>query len=29
MDLTKIGKEGVGWIYLSQDRDWWWDLENI
>jgi hypothetical protein len=24
MDLSKIGLEGVDWIHLPQDRDWWW-----
>jgi hypothetical protein len=28
MDLKKLGLEDVGWIYLAQDRDWWWALEN-
>jgi hypothetical protein len=23
MDLREIGLEGVDWIQLSQDRDWW------
>jgi hypothetical protein len=23
MDLTEIGFEGVEWIHLAQDRDWW------
>jgi hypothetical protein len=23
MDLSKIGLEGVVWIHLDQDRDWW------
>jgi hypothetical protein len=22
-DLTKIGWEGVDWMHLVQDRDWW------
>jgi hypothetical protein len=29
MDLRDIGLEGVNWIYLAQDRDWWWALVNI
>jgi hypothetical protein len=28
MDLTEIGWEGVEWIHLAQDRDWWWALVN-
>jgi hypothetical protein len=28
MDLRKIGWEGVNWIHLDQDRDWWWALVN-
>jgi hypothetical protein len=24
--LGVIGWEGVGWIYLAQNRDWWWAL---
>jgi hypothetical protein len=23
MDLMEIGLEGVNWIHLAQDRDWW------
>jgi hypothetical protein len=23
MDLKGIGWEGVAWIHLAQDRDWW------
>jgi hypothetical protein len=23
MDLRDIGLEGVGWIHLATDRDWW------
>jgi hypothetical protein len=28
MDLTKIGCEGVDWIYLTQDKDQWRPLVN-
>jgi hypothetical protein len=28
MDLGEIGWEGVEWIHLAQDRDWWWVLVN-
>jgi len=28
MDLREIRKEGVDWIYLTQDRDHWWALVN-
>jgi hypothetical protein len=28
MDLREIGWEGVDWILLAQDRDWWWVLVN-
>jgi hypothetical protein len=24
MDITKVRLEGVNWIYLAQDRAWWW-----
>jgi hypothetical protein len=24
IDLKEIGWEGVDWIYVAQDRDWWW-----
>jgi len=27
-DLRETGREGVGWIHLSQDRDHWWPLVN-
>jgi hypothetical protein len=23
MDLVEIGWEGMDWIHLAQDRDWW------
>jgi hypothetical protein len=23
MDLQEVGCEGMGWIKLTQDRDWW------
>jgi hypothetical protein len=28
MDLTGIDWGRVEWIYLAQDRDWWWALVN-
>jgi hypothetical protein len=28
MDLREIGLEGVDWIHVTQDRDWWWALVN-
>jgi hypothetical protein len=28
MDLKEIKCEGVDWIHLVQDRDWWWALVN-
>jgi hypothetical protein len=28
MDLRKIGREGVDWINLAQDRYQWWLLVN-
>jgi hypothetical protein len=28
MDLREIGFEGVDWIHLAQDRDWWRALMN-
>jgi hypothetical protein len=24
MDHKEIGWEGVDWVHLAQDRDWWW-----
>jgi hypothetical protein len=27
-DLREIGWEGVDWIHLLEDRDWWWTLVN-
>jgi hypothetical protein len=29
MDLREIRWEGVDWIHLAQDRDWWWALVNM
>jgi hypothetical protein len=29
MDLKEIGWDDVAWIYLAQDRDWWWVLVNM
>jgi hypothetical protein len=29
MDLRKIGWEGMAWIQLDQDREWWWALVNV
>jgi hypothetical protein len=29
MDLRETGLEGVDWIHLAQDIDWWWDLVNM
>jgi hypothetical protein len=26
MDLQEIGREGVDWIHLAQNRDHWWAL---
>jgi hypothetical protein len=23
MDLREIGRGGVAWVHLAQDRDWW------
>jgi hypothetical protein len=28
MDLREIGWEGVDWMHVAQDRDWWWALVN-
>jgi len=28
-DLRKIGRWGVGWIYLAKDRDKWQDVVNV
>jgi hypothetical protein len=28
-DFREIGREGVEWIYLVQDRDWWWAVVNM
>jgi hypothetical protein len=29
MDLREIGREGVDWIHLAQDRDQWWAVVNM
>jgi hypothetical protein len=29
MDVREIGLEGVFWINLALDRDWWWVLVNM
>jgi hypothetical protein len=29
MDLREIGCGGINWIYLAQDRGWWWAFVNI
>jgi len=29
MDLREVCWEGVDWIHLVQDRDWWWALVNV
>jgi hypothetical protein len=29
MDLREIGWEGVDWIHLGKDRNWWQTLVNI
>jgi len=29
MDLKEVGCGGMDWIYLAQDRDRWWALENV
>jgi hypothetical protein len=26
MDLREIGWEGVNWVYLASNRDYWWAL---
>jgi hypothetical protein len=28
MNLKNLGSEGVDWIYLAQDRVYWWALVN-
>jgi hypothetical protein len=28
MDIREIGCEGMDWMHLDQDRDWWWALVN-
>jgi hypothetical protein len=28
MNLQEIGLEGMGWIFLVEDRDQWWLLVN-
>jgi hypothetical protein len=29
MDLREIGWEGVYWIHLAEERDWWWAVVNM
>jgi hypothetical protein len=29
MDVREIGWEGLDWIHLAQERDWWWALVNM
>jgi hypothetical protein len=29
IDIKEIWWEGVGWIHLADDRDWWWALVNM
>jgi hypothetical protein len=29
MNLGEIGWKVVDWVHLAQDRDMWWDLENM
>jgi hypothetical protein len=29
MGLKEIGRKGVDWIHLFQDRDWWWAVVNV
>jgi hypothetical protein len=28
MDIQEMGREGMGWIDLAQDREGWWALVN-
>jgi hypothetical protein len=28
MDLREVGGDGIDWIDLAQDRDWWWAYVN-
>jgi len=28
MDLRETGWEGVNWMHLTLDKDWWWTLVN-
>jgi hypothetical protein len=29
MDIREIGWEGVNWIHVAQDKDWWQDFVNM
>jgi hypothetical protein len=29
LDIKETGWEGVDWIHLTQDRDWWWAPVNM
>jgi hypothetical protein len=29
MELREIGREGVNWMHMAQDRDWWHALVNM
>jgi hypothetical protein len=29
MNLQEVGRRGMGWIDLAQDRDRWWALVNV
>jgi hypothetical protein len=29
MDLREIRWEGVDWLHLAHDRDWWWAFVNM
>jgi hypothetical protein len=28
MDLGEVGREGMDWMHLAQDRDKWWAVVN-